>query len=388
VKHFLQLGCAAAKPAKESLATSLQFQAMLVHLLHGEEDQFLLQASCTDSVDDLIRRLVALWNLRSLLRDVCNAAETFNETHSDGNNPQLLEEIVKVRGFMSKDLVAKKTLLKMDVLQDSVRELQTAVDAAQFPAEALEDSELAKALAAAAAQVTNPRNIDAGGDNAAAQQGEGGETTTSSINESLFNPKTACMWWCKKPFNRKHRLQRRAGTNEKTKLVVQLTKTTDAPPSAVRAVVHAPPKAVPQAVSEKVEKESEESEESNDGAGVVTLSNFLTEQENARKRPNDGEDENNWKRQKMLEEAADEDEEWKLSGEQLATLRSSEELLPPLRDKRLQALVRKIDSAIDRPKALEEAVRLDPRFAEYYQKLLLQLRVAEVRSDGNLVMSS
>ena len=71
---------------------------------------------------------------------------------------------------------------------------------------------------------------------------------------------------------------------------------------------------------------------------------------------------------------------------QLAALRSSDELLPPLRDARLQALIRKIDSAADRPKALEEAVRQDPRFSEFYQKLLLQLQIAEVRSDGNLVV--
>ena len=50
-----------------------------------------------------------------------------------------------------------------------------------------------------------------------------------------------------------------------------------------------------------------------------------------------------------------------------------------------EALVRKIDSAVDRPRALEEAVRQDPRFAEFYQQLLLQLQIAEVRSDGHLV---
>jgi hypothetical protein len=353
-------------------------QAMLVQLSHGEDEQFLLQASCTDFVDDLIRRLVATWNLRTLLRDVCSTAEDFNETHSDEDNPKLLEAIKSAQSLFTKELVAKKTLLTMDSLQGAVRDLQTAVEEAQFPAEAFKGSELSAALVCAAAQLTNPRNIEAG------------DSTAS--NEKLFDPKTACLWWCKKPFNRKHRLQRRAGTNEKTKLVVQLTRSADESPLVLRApaaVVNSP-KTAPVAATVVELSEQSEGEIGDTGtiATGVSLSHFVAAQEKARKRPEDEDKEDNWKRQRMQEEGSDEDEEWKLSGEQLAALRSSDQLLPPLRDERLQTLIRKIDSAIDRPKALEEAVQQDSRFAEFYQKILLELQIAEVRSDGNLVMSN
>ena len=123
----------------------------------------------------------------------------------------------------------------------------------------------------------------------------------------------------------------------------------------------------------------------------MSLSNFVAAQKKALKRGHGEEDEEEVKelrkrqRANEMEDSEDEDEEWRLTEKQLAALRSSEQLVPQLRDERLQALVRKIDSAVDRPRALEEAVRQDPRFAEFYQQLLLQLQIAEVRSDGHLV---
>ena len=177
-------------------------------------------------------------------------------------------------------------------------------------------------------------------------------------SNQILDPKTACMWWCKKPFVRGKKLQNRIGKNEKSKIIVQLSNSSDEMPSPIKHGGNLEP-----AKAQSVSVSAAPSDN--------ILGDFLRSHSpnNKRKRGVDhmfekGDD----------SESSEEDVSWKVTQTQFLALEKSNEIRAALRDSRLQTIVKDIDMSLNRPAALEDALKTNEHFAEFYGTLLQELQ--------------
>lgn len=226
---------------------------MVVALVkHGNADAFLFETTCKTSNDDLIRDLTTVWNKRLIIERLAGAAmelgkhglmkepekqgidsvqeqageivekgEFYNPDPcgyrtGNGPGPQLLNTIERVCvdavEYIAPKQVMRKQALTLQGIQEKIDNVRGAVTMA-YPMGLPEYDTVRHCL-------------EDGVDALAGQQ--------ASLD--VLDPDTATLWMAGKEFQRGQTVGDRCGRNEKTKVIVKLTKPNSGPPGREAAV--------------------------------------------------------------------------------------------------------------------------------------------------------
>lgn len=222
---------------------------VLIHIKKTDTDQFLYETTCATPNDQLIRELVAVWNMRLALVSLADAVEQLakhgpskpdaerglDEVHEGagaavaksefyaadpmgqrtGNacNPQLAETLAKcaaeARDSVSKKQAAMRQPLQLDVLQEKLDNIRGGVMMA-YPM-GLPAYDPVRLI------LENCEDIGPGA-------------------QDVLSAEDATLWWAGKEFPRGKTVGDRVGRNEKTTLVARLQAKGGGPPVREPAV--------------------------------------------------------------------------------------------------------------------------------------------------------
>mmetsp|Transcript_44405 Transcript_44405/g.123525 ORF Transcript_44405/g.123525 Transcript_44405/m.123525 type:complete len:284 (+) Transcript_44405:186-1037(+) len=213
---------------------------VVIHVKRTDIDQFLFEARCADSNDEVIRKLVRVWNLRLKLQRLTDACKDLAKHgpqkpeaergldemkeategatiekgphycadptgYRTGNapEPKAAETLVKTcedaRAAVSKDQVLKRVALTVEMLQEHVDLVRGAVTIA-YPM-GLPEHDIVRHILEETEEI-------------------GGTHSTADV----LDEETAQLWWAGKEFLRDETVGDRVGRNEKTKIVAKLQK--------------------------------------------------------------------------------------------------------------------------------------------------------------------
>mmetsp|Transcript_8069 Transcript_8069/g.9723 ORF Transcript_8069/g.9723 Transcript_8069/m.9723 type:complete len:271 (+) Transcript_8069:85-897(+) len=202
---------------------------VLVVVKNSDEDQFLFETSCKETNENLIHGLVTVQNLRTKLAllaqclhdlsaneiqepkldstTTSGASDVANAHSSVVEEGRRTEELHELFGKVVKDsrqcLAAEQVRLKIpctkDLMDEKVDTVRECVEMAQSNGYNKTKLEKIKSVLS---------NI---------------EEAADTYGLQLLDASSAQLWWAKKPFVRGENVGDRVGTNEKTKIVAQLT---------------------------------------------------------------------------------------------------------------------------------------------------------------------
>ena len=212
---------------------------VVIHIKNGgDADSFLYETTCATQVDEMVRDVVEVWNLRLRLRQLCGALrdlgqygpmkqpdkaglDTIDEEYrgmsveknehykadptgnrtGNGPGPQLVETFERVctdtESVLDKALVTRKIAVSKAMLDEKLALMGGAVTMA-YPMQLPEWDTVRLTL-----------ESDAGLDGMAAGQ-------------EVLDPDTAELWVASRAFDRSQKVSDRLGKNEKTKVIAKL----------------------------------------------------------------------------------------------------------------------------------------------------------------------